>query len=123
MPSVSKKQHNLMAVVAKNPSFAKKVGIKQSVGQEFLTADKGKTFRSGGMAKSDMKEDMAMDKKQDTAMLKKAFKQHDQQEHKGGKGTTLKLSKGGTFRASANGVATKGLTKGTMVKMCGGGKM
>jgi hypothetical protein len=123
MPSVSKKQHNLMAVVAKNPSFAKKVGIKQSVGQEFLTADKGKTFRSGGMAKSDMKEDMAMDKKQDTAMLKKAFKQHDQQEHKGGKGTTLKLASGGSFRKSANGVATKGLTKGTMVKMCGGGKM
>jgi hypothetical protein len=123
MPSVSKKQHNLMAAVAKNPSFAKKVGIKQSVGQDFLNADKGKKFRSGGMAKSDMKEDMAMDKKQDTAMIKKAFKQHDQQEHKGGKGTTLKLASGGSFRKSANGCATKGLTKGTMVKMCGGGKM
>ena len=35
------------------------------------------------------------DKKQDKAMIKKAFKQHDAQEHKGGKGTTLKLAKGG----------------------------
>ena len=47
------------------------------------------------MAKSDMKEDMAMDKAQDKAMIQKAFKQHDAQEHKGGKGTSLKLAKGG----------------------------
>jgi hypothetical protein len=121
MPSVSKKQHNLMAAVAKNPSFAKKVGIKQSVGQDFLTADKGKKFKDGGMAKSDMKEDMKMDKSQDKAMIKKAFKQHDMQEHKGGKGTKLKLAKGGTFRSSADGCATKGKTKGTMISMKSGG--
>jgi hypothetical protein len=47
------------------------------------------------MAKSDSKEDMKMDMTQDKAMIKKAFKQHDSQEHKGGKGTTLKLKKGG----------------------------
>lgn len=47
------------------------------------------------MAKSDSKEDMSMDKKQDIAMIKKAFKEHDAQEHKGGKGTSLKLAKGG----------------------------
>jgi hypothetical protein len=47
------------------------------------------------MAKSDSKEDMKMDKSQDKAMIKKAFKQHDAQEHKGGKGTSLKLKKGG----------------------------
>lgn len=47
------------------------------------------------MAKSDMKEDMKSDKAQDKALIKKAFKQHDMQEHKGGKGTTLKLKKGG----------------------------
>ena len=110
-----------MAAVAKNPSFAKKVGIKQSVGQDFLTADKGKKFGSGGMAKSDMKEDMKMDKSQDKAMIKKAFKQHDMQEHKGGKGTKLKLAKGGTFRSSADGCATKGKTKGTMISMKSGG--
>jgi hypothetical protein len=37
------------------------------------------------------KADMAQDK----ALIKKAFKEHDAQEHKGGKGTTLKLKKGG----------------------------
>jgi hypothetical protein len=47
------------------------------------------------MAKSDSKEDMKMDVKQDKAMIKKAFKQHDMQEHKGGKGTSLKLAAGG----------------------------
>ena len=35
------------------------------------------------------------DTAQDKAMIKKAFKQHDAQEHKGGKGTMLKLKKGG----------------------------
>ena len=43
------------------------------------------------MAKENGKSDMAQDK----AMIKKAFKQHDKQEHKGGKGTSLKLKKGG----------------------------
>jgi hypothetical protein len=151
MPSVSKKQHNLMAAVANNPAFAKKVGIKPSVGEHFLTADKGKKFKEGGamkpvdmkknpgMAKlptavrnkmgymkkggmaDDAKEDMKMDKAQDKAMIKKAFKQHDAQEHKGGKGTSLKLAKGGTFRSSADGCATKGKTKGTQIKMKSGG--
>ena len=37
------------------------------------------------------KADMAQDK----ALIKKAFKQHDMQEHKGGKGTKLTLKKGG----------------------------
>jgi hypothetical protein len=40
-------------------------------------------------------ESTASDKKQDVALIKKAFKQHDMQEHKGGKGTALKLKKGG----------------------------
>ena len=50
MPSVSKKQHNLMEAVANSPKFAKKVGIKQSVGKEFAAADKGKTFKKGGVS-------------------------------------------------------------------------
>lgn len=40
------------------------------------------------------KEGMKSDKSQDKSMLKKAFKQHDAQKH-AGKGTTLKLKKGG----------------------------
>ena len=99
MPSKSKKQHNFMEAIAHNPAFAKKVGVSQKVGQEYSKADKGKTFRKGGiMDKKDMhseKSEMKMDKEQDKAMIKKAFKQHDLQEHKGGKGTSLKLKKGG----------------------------
>jgi hypothetical protein len=52
MPSVSKKQHNLMAAVANNPKFAKKVGISKSVGEEFMKADKSKKFGSGGSLKA-----------------------------------------------------------------------
>jgi hypothetical protein len=123
MPSVSKKQHNFMEMIAHSPKMAKKAGVPQSVGQDFAAADKGKTFKKGGMMKSDMKEDMAMDKKQDVAMIKKAFKQHDMQEHKSGKGTTLKLAKGGSASSRADGCATKGKTKGAFISMCGGGKM
>ena len=54
MPSVSKKQHNFMAAVANNPSFAKKAGVPQSVGKEFNDADKGKTFKRGGDMASSM---------------------------------------------------------------------
>ena len=48
MPTTSKKQHKFMEAVAHNPSFAKKVGVPQSVGQDFSNADKGKTFKRGG---------------------------------------------------------------------------
>lgn len=37
-----------MVAVAKNPKFAKKVGIPQSVGEEFMQADKAKRFGTGG---------------------------------------------------------------------------
>ena len=111
-----------MEMIANSPKMAKKVGVPQSVGKDFAAADKGKTFKKGGMMKnSDMKEDMKMDKSQDKTMIKKAFKQHDMQEHKGGKGTTLKLAKGGSFRSSADGCATKGKTKGKMISMNKGG--
>jgi hypothetical protein len=102
----------------------KPVDMKKNPGVAKLpTAVRNKMgfMKKGGMA-SDAKEDMAMDKSQDKAMIKKAFKQHDMQEHKGGKGTSLKLAKGGAFRASANGVATQGKTKASMIKMNMGGK-
>ena len=58
MPSVSKKQRNLMVAAAHDPAFAKRVGVPQSVGREFVKADKGRTFgdakmksmKMGGMA-------------------------------------------------------------------------
>jgi hypothetical protein len=108
MPSVSKKQHNFMAAVAKNPGFAKKVGIPRSVGEEFLTADKGKKFREGGTMKhSDMSKDKPMMKKVAGA----AIKRHEKKMHG--------MAGGGVTRA--DGCVTKGHTKGKMVKMAGGG--
>jgi hypothetical protein len=49
MPSKSSSQHNLMAAVAHNPAFAKKVGIPTKVGKEFAKADEGKKFKGGGL--------------------------------------------------------------------------
>ena len=80
----------------------------------------GKMMKDSAMKKGGMAEGGMMDKKQDKAMIIKAFKQHDAQEHKGGKGTTLKLAKGGSASARADGCAERGKTKGTMV-FCGGG--
>ena len=140
MPSSSKKQHNFMAAIAHSPAFAKKVGVPQSVGQDFSNADKGRKFAKGGetmATKKMMAEGGMMDKSQDKAMIKKAFKQHDAQEHKGGKGTSLELKRGGMakmmgapakkmasggFTRAADGVAQKGKTKGMQVKMAMGGK-
>jgi hypothetical protein len=57
MPSTSEKQKRLMAAVANNPKFAKKVGIPQSVGKEFQREDKkmancpSKKMKKGGMTK------------------------------------------------------------------------
>ena len=48
MPSKSKAQHNFMAAVAHNPTFAKKAGVPQSVGKDFNEADKGRKFSKGG---------------------------------------------------------------------------
>jgi hypothetical protein len=56
-----------MAAVASNPKFAKKVGVPRSVGEEFLTADKGKKFKQGG----EMKESKMMVKKEVDFMKKK----------------------------------------------------
>ena len=39
MPSKSKKQHDFMQAVAHSLSFAKKVGVPQSVGREYTEAD------------------------------------------------------------------------------------
>lgn len=112
MPSVSKKQHKFMAAVAKNPSFAKKVGVPRSVGEEFLTADKGKKFKKGGEMKH---EDIAKDKPMMEKVAKKAVKGHEKRMHKmAGGGKVGQLSK-------ADGCATKGKSKGTMVKMKRGG--
>jgi hypothetical protein len=111
MPSTSKKQHNFMEAVAHSPSFAKKAGVPVSVGKEFAKADKGRKFSRGGEMKH---EDVKMDK----AMMQKAVNKHEARLHKGQPKT--KLAAGGYTRA-ADGIAQKGKTKGTMIKMNMGG--
>lgn len=51
MPSKSGKQHRFMAMVAHNKAAAKRVGVPQSVGKEFVEADKGKKFPAKSKAK------------------------------------------------------------------------
>jgi hypothetical protein len=97
-----------MAAVAKNPAFAKKVGVPRSVGEEFLTADKGKKFKEGGSMKHS---DMSKDKPMMKAEAEKAVKGHEKRMHK--------MAKGGVTRA--DGCVTKGHTKGKMVSMKSGG--
>ena len=112
MPSTSKKQHNFMAAVANNPSFAKKVGVPQSVGKDFTTADKGRKFSKGGdtMASKMNPGFMAMMAKKKGAPAKKMA------------GGGMAMGKVKTAAPSKDGVATKGKTKGKMVKMNMGGK-
>ena len=132
MPSTSKKQHNFMAAVANNPKFAKKVGVKSSIGEEFMKADKGRKFRAGGLKEVDsdsnpglsklptevrnkmgyMKKggmahsDIAKDKPMMKKVAAKAVKGHEKRMHG--------MAKGG-------GIEVKGKTKGKMVKMKYGG--
>ena len=81
-----------MEAVAHNPAFAKKVGIPQSVGKDFSNADKGRKFSKGG-------DIMATEKKVKTTAMGKVR----------------------TAAPSRDGVAAKGKTKGTQVKMAGSG--
>ena len=144
MPAVSAKQKKFMDAAAHNPEFAKKAGVPTDVAKDFSEASKGQKFNTGSrpelqginkqktdhgsmtlfkkggvMKHADMKEDMAMDKKQDKSMIKKAIGQHDAQLH-GGKKTKLAL-KGGGYVKAADGCAQRGKTKGTMIGMNKGG--
>lgn len=145
MPSTSKKQHNFMEAVAHNPAFAKKAGVSQSVGKDFSNADKGKTFKQGG----DMKESKAMVKKEVGFMKKagapKSMVKHEMSEMKGMKkggmpmvmkdgkkvpafaakkmmGGGMAYSKGGSASSRADGIATKGKTKGKLLAKGGATK-
>ena len=148
MPSVSKKQHNFMEAIAHSPSFAKKVGVPQSVGKEFSKADKGKTFAKGG----DMKESKAMVKKEVSFMKEKgapkSMIKHEMEEGKMKRGGiskpmptakemgTLNMKKGGAVPSKmgavktakpsmgsassrADGIAQKGKAKGKLLNKGG----
>ena len=102
-----------MEAVAHNPSFAKKVGVKQSVGKEFASADKGKTFKQGGDMASKMNPGMM-------AMMKK--KAGDKPAKKMAAGGATSMGKVKTGAPSRDGIAEKGKTKGKQIVMAGNAK-
>ena len=148
MPSVSAKQKKFMDAAAHNPAFAKASGIPVKVAKEFSETSKGMKFgkdtdtsradlqkvnkpktlhgkmsimKGGGMAES-----KAMVKKEVSFMKKagapKSMVKHEESEMKKmAKGgiTTAKMGAVKTAAPSRDGLATKGKTKGTMVKMSG----
>jgi hypothetical protein len=156
MPSTSKKQHNLMAMVANDPAKAKQLGIPQSVGEDYMQADKGKKFGGGPRSRPDLQginnpktrqgkmelfkkggDAMATKKMNPFAKFEKSGKDIEKKGMKEGskadmaldkkqmmgmkKGGMKKMAAGG-FTKEANGIAKRGLTKGSMVKMNKGGK-
>lgn len=117
MPSVSQKQHNLMAMVANNPAKAKELKIPQSVGEEFTKADKGKNFGKASESRADRQVinqpktnhgDMALFKKGGQVMAKSSDA-----------GMSKTMQKVRTAAPSRDGIASKGKTKGMMPKMAG----
>ena len=94
MPSVSAKQKKFMRAVANSPKFAKKVGVPQSVGKEFEMKDK--KMAKGGMAKLTKAEAPSKMSAVKTAKPKM-----------------------GSASKRADGVATKGKTKGVMMRKGG----
>ena len=94
-----------MAAVANNPSFAKKVGVPQSVGKKFNQADKSRKFSKGGDTMASKMNPGFM------AMIAKK---------KAGAKSATPMKKGGM--AKGGGIESKGKTKGKMIKMNMGGK-
>jgi hypothetical protein len=123
-----------MAAVANNPKFAKKAGVSSSVGKEFLTADKGKTFKEGGtMKKIDAKKNPGMAKLPTAVRNKMGFMKEGGKAHSDMakdkpmmKKVAAKAVKGHEKRlhgmAKGGGVEIKGKTKGKMITMRSGGK-
>jgi len=110
--SVMKEGGDTMATKKMNMGGYAGGGMPMKDGKPAFIGDGKGAMKKGGMAKADMK--------QDKSMMQKAVNKHEGRLHKGQPMT--KLAGGGSFRASANGVASKGKTKGKMVKMNMGGK-
>ena len=103
--SIDKAGHKKMAdggamgALAMNPALVGRPAVnapvaapgKPSMADRRQAMAAKKPMPSAMMAKEGGKADMAQDK----AMIKKAIKQHDEQEHKDGTGTKLKLKHGG----------------------------
>ena len=132
MPSTSDRQRKFMAAVAHNPSFAKKVGVPQSVGQDFSKADKGKTFKRGGDMATKGVNPFAKFEKSGKDAEKKSMKEGSKKEMAMDRMQMMGMKKGGAAKKmasgglaaghkSADGIASKGKTKGKDIVMKRGG--
>ena len=101
-----------MAMVANDPAKAKQLGIPQSVGQEFVQADKGLKFGKGEKTRADLQK---VNKPQ-TRHGKSAFFKE------GGQIMAKKMSKGGDTTMSNPSRERKGLTMEKMGGVKAGGK-
>jgi uncharacterized protein YqgV (UPF0045/DUF77 family) len=151
MPTVSKKQEKFMRAVAHSPSFSKKVGVPMSVGREFTKAEGGEMKESKAMVKKEVSfmkkkgapKAMIKHEMKEAGMKKMAMGGYADggmpMVMKGGQKVPAfaadgkgKMAKGGvaaskmgsvrTAAPSRDGVAVKGKTKGSMVKMAGNAK-
>lgn len=144
MPATSEKQKRFMDAAAHNPAFAKQAGVPVSVAKDFSAASKGVKF-GGPKTRPDlqkvnepktrqgktelfskggyMKESKAMMQKEVGFMKKagapKSMIKHEKAEMGMKKGgiTSAKMGTVRTAAPSRDGVASKGKTKGTMIKM------
>ena len=107
-----------MAAVAHSPSFAKKAGVPQSVGRDFVDADKSRKFKKGGEMRGPQMDAAMMPRR------RRAMPKPDMNSPMGGpmmkKGGTVKQT-AGSASSRADGIASKGKTKGKQIKMNKGG--
>lgn len=107
-----------MDAAAHNPAFAKQAGVPQAVAKDFSESSKGLKFGKGSSSRADLQKANKPDTRQGKTEL---FNKGGQVMAKSsGNGiTTAKMGKVRTAAPSRDGVASKGKTKGTQVKMTG----
>jgi len=106
-----------MEGVAHSAAFAKKVGISQKVGKEFVAADKGKKFKAGGVPRPTLE---GVNKAKTEHGALQLFSKGGSIMAKEKKGlTTATMSKVKTAAPSKDGIAERGKTRAMMPKMSG----
>lgn len=118
MPATSEKQKRFMDAAAHNPDFAKQAGVPQKVAKEYSEASKGLKFGKGTKSRADLQK---VNKPKTLQGKSELFSKGGQVMAKSS-GTGITKAKMGAVRTAApskDGVASKGKTKGTQVKMTG----
>ena len=118
MPATSEKQKKFMDAAAHNPAFAKKAGIPTKVAKEFSESSKGLKFGSG-KSRADLQKVNEPKTLQGKSELFKEGGRIMATKSSGNGITKAKMGAVRTAAPSKDGVASKGKTKGTQVKMTG----